>query len=300
MPSEYKSLPLGEEITFKKMKRALLKIKEHNKDAFHIFYGGEPTLRKNLLEKLVRFCNSQQIYYTIISNCTPMAQKVLEDIDKKYSIKGLSASVDPVLECKSDRGKKTNFGLSFLNKMSHVPDRVAEITITKEGIPYVVPLIEQLTNADICSSVTLIDIAKTPYYDFSNVTSYKAMPDKDDIKKLVDDLMRRDDLLIHMKDEVLPSLIKYYPTNFIRCFKKSIHNLTIDSDGSMRLCLRIRGTHCPNYSIENVFDSHFKLTNSFKNAINLDMDLCKGCNWTCPMMSGMCQNSDDITHKSRR
>jgi len=40
--------------------------KNHNSDAFHIFYGGEPLLRKDLPE-IINFCNNNSIHYTIYS-----------------------------------------------------------------------------------------------------------------------------------------------------------------------------------------------------------------------------------------
>ena len=301
MPKEYKDNPLKKEVSFKTMKRSLLKVKKHNKDAFHIFYGGEPTLRPNLLAKLVQFCNKEKIYYTIISNSTKSAQKVLLDINEKYRIQGLSASVDPLIDFSNDRGKKTSCGFAFLKKMSDVPDRVAEITVDKNGINYVVPLIEQLTDNNICASLTLVDISKTPYYDFSNVEDESCLPSKQKLEELANELMKRNDLNIHMKDKIVPALIRHYPTNFRKCFAKDIHTLTIDSDGSMRLCLRIRGIYSPYYKIENIFDSKCNLTNQFKNAIHLDLtNLCKGCNWTCPMMSSLVQSSQEITHEERR
>ena len=301
MPLEYKNKPLGEELSYKMMKRSLLKIKKHNPSAFHIFYGGEPTLRPDLLSKLVRFCNKEDIYYTIISNSTKSAQKVLIDIDNKYSIKGLTASVDPMTDFSGDRGTKTSCGFAFLSKMKHVPDRVAEITIDKAGIDYVIPLIEKLTDNGVCASVTLVDVAKTPYYDFSNVQDESLLPTKEKLEDLVNKLMKRNDLNIHMKSKILPSLLKYYPTKFRNCFARDVHTLTIDSDGSMRLCLRIRGIHTPYLKVENIFDSKCMLTKQFKNAIIADMtSLCKGCNWTCPMMSSFVQESTEITHSNIR
>lgn len=55
---------------------ALKKLKQHNSNAFHIFYGGEPFLRTDL-PQIINFCNKEEINYTIITNNSDEVQPAL-------------------------------------------------------------------------------------------------------------------------------------------------------------------------------------------------------------------------------
>ena len=65
--------------------------RQHNPDAFHIFYGGEPLLRIDLAE-IINFCNLNKIHYTIISNNTkvvlPLFQKLFQKVEYKPNQSG--------------------------------------------------------------------------------------------------------------------------------------------------------------------------------------------------------------------
>jgi len=58
--------------------------KNHNPDSFHILYGGEPLLRKDLPE-IVQFCNINSINYTIITNNSDDVQPMIENLLTKVN-----------------------------------------------------------------------------------------------------------------------------------------------------------------------------------------------------------------------
>ena len=83
----------------------------HNPNIFHIFYGGEPMLRDDLPD-IIRFCNENNIFYTIITNNSDaVQQKIKYLIGKAGEVRGLTSSVDPIIisgdKSDPDRYKKS-------------------------------------------------------------------------------------------------------------------------------------------------------------------------------------------------
>ena len=131
-----------------------------------------------------------------------------------------------------------------------VTDPVAEITISKNNINDVYTTVEKLSDVGITSDITVLDIAKNKYYDFSNVTDKNSLvPKNDEVKKLFKKL-KDSNLKIHMKDTLLDEIYKILPAN-LKCSMglKNLTSVTVDSDGSLRLCLRIRGIDTPNNTV---------------------------------------------------
>lgn len=273
------------------------RLQYHNREMFHIFYGGEPTLYEGL-EEVIKFCNKNEIFYTIITNSTDFArERIIELVAKVGVLRGLTASVDPILfsnEEDSDIYEKSQKGLQHLiSYKSIVKDLVAEITCTAKNIEYLIPLVAKLTKNGIWSSVTMIELTMSKYYDFSNCTD-KTLRVKRSMAydKLM--LLKSGNYKIHMKDRLLPVLARYLPQLYdCKIGKIPFHNLTIDSDGRPRLCLRIRGIETPSRKMVE----YLRLDGSFipdflSNVVEDYEKLCKKCIWTCPMMS-------EITLKDR-
>jgi len=88
--------------------------------------------------------------------------------------------------------------------------------------------------------------------------------------------------------------------------EKNIHNLTVDADGSIRLCLRIRGVDTPEkINLGNLFSKDWTLNPRLKPMLIRDkLHYCRLCNWTCMRMSQMISShsemSSDLIHSERR
>jgi MoaA/NifB/PqqE/SkfB family radical SAM enzyme len=280
------------------------KLKKHNPEIFHIFYGGEPLLRKDL-STIINYCNDNNILYTIISNNTyeiqPLINKLFKEVDY---IQGFTGSIDYIITSKNklqnDIVKKSFQSFQNLKKIkqiSKVKDVVAEITVTNKNIKYLYQIIETLTKANIYSSITFVDIAKNPYYDFSNILSKNKLI-KQNLKlyNIFQKLYNNNNLLIHMK-ELLPKIFNILPSNYDCKLEDGIHNITIDADGNMRLCLRIRGLLSPTIHISNLFEnnSYEKISTKFYNLLCIDKQkFCKLCNHTCLIMSQAVNNNNKI------
>jgi len=289
--------------------KGLRKIHKHNPNAFHIFYGGEPLLRKDLW-KIIKYCNDNNIFYTIISNNTMAIRPLIHKlIDKAGRIKGFTASVDPVFQeagSKEDRIIKSIDGFDNLLVMKKFcDDVVAEITVMKDNFDYLYELLEKLTAEGICGDITFIDIAKSPFYDFSNITDPSVLVDH--TPELAGQFQRllESNLDIHMKQVLLPEIWAILPSDTDCGIQHILHNITIDADGSLRLCLRIRGIYTPMFiDIENFINDDGVISSLFTEMIGHDKKgYCKKCNHTCLLMSDYIERKEEteiLVHSDRR
>ena len=299
MPTEYPSMKYHKdhELDVTVWIEIIERLRKNNPDVFLIFYGGEPFLYSGLTE-LINYCHEKDIYYTIISNNTEEIQpRILQLWRDVGTIRGFSASVDPSLynalmdlhPSKDHAVWKTLVGyknLRELKKNKIADDVVAEITITHDNCIHLYDTVKILSEADIYSSITTIDLKKSNYYDFSTITDKSLLVQPDSfIAKQFMDIMADESLKVHIPQ----MLIKLY--NILPCEMKckiyeDVNNVTIDSDGSFRLCLRIRGTISPAASLNNVINEDGNVTGFFKDTLKRDYDsYCKGCNHTCLLMS---------------
>ena len=284
-------------------------LKQNNPYVFIIFYGGEPFLYSQLPE-LIQYCHDENIFYTIISNNTKSIQPLILDLHQKVGkIRGFTASIDPELslylsgehnDIGDDAIKKTVLGFENLKKLKELgiaDDVVAEITVSSKNIGYLYDTLKILSAAKIFSSITTIDLKKSDYYDFSNVKEcdslLKPLPE---VRRLFDRIISDKSLLVHIPN-VLNDLFKILPCDMKCDLKNRITNVTIDADGNLRLCLRIRGINVPDRNFYDCILPNGIIHPSFKEMISFDYHkLCNGCNWTCMMFTENYTDDDIITH----
>ena len=173
-------------------------------------------------------------------------------------------------------------------------------------------LVRDLSDHEIYSDITFVDIAKNSFYDFSNVTDRSQLVKPtfalaSTFKNMLDD----PSLLIHMKDVLLPMMFDTLPSEFDCGIEDNVHNITIDADGSLRLCLRICGEMTPrmcNVTDVDLFgngNDPSQISVWLTHSIAFDKDrYCKGCNHSCLMMSKFIDESgdgeDDLIHSDKR
>jgi len=278
----------------------LEKIKNHNPNAFHIFYGGEPLLRLDLFE-IINYCNKNDIHYTIISNNTERVQPLMKELLRKVDyIEGFTASIDPIIYDKNkhmtDTFKKSLAGFKKLKEYSDIiKDVVAEITVTNDNLEYLYPLVSELSDFGINSDITFVDISKSKYYDFSDVEDDSILVRKSpELKEILDKIIS-EKLNVHMAETLLPIIYENLPSEYDCKLENDFHNLCVDANGSIRLCLRIRGTAIPeNFNLSNLFDENNNLNQYLKYSINYDKkNYCLKCNHSCYMMSELISKGED-------
>jgi len=267
-------------------------LKKHNPNMFHIFYGSEPFLRDDLLE-IITHCNKNNIFYTIISNNSDGIEHKINNLFENCEVRGFTSSVDPVYEETGldDSLVKSRAALIKLKKIkAKYPntDVVAEITITSKNVKNLYRLVSELAESDIHSSITCIDPAKNKYYDFSNIFDNALLVESHMIKDQID-LIQNDDKIknyIHMRDDLLPMLVKSLPSDFDCKMEENIHNMTVDADGTVRLCLRIKGVETAYLKVRDCFDENYEISDDYRYSISTDKKkYCDKCNWTCTMMT---------------
>jgi MoaA/NifB/PqqE/SkfB family radical SAM enzyme len=288
---------------------SLKAFKIHNPDIFHVIYGGEPMLKEDLPD-IINYCNENEIYYTIITNNTPAVQPLIKKLFNRVGyVDGFTSSVDPIfneIETKKDRVRKSVEGLKRLKEIQtagKVKDLVAEITVMNENVPYLYELIKELTGHGINSDITFIDTAKSEYYDFSNVTEpWKLVHISPELANQFQMIYDDKSLNIHMKDLLLPAIWNILPSNMDCGIEKDLHNISVDADGSIRLCTRIRGYYTPsNITINNLFDKDMEVNLYAKKCIRNDKkEFCKLCNHTCLLMSKYGNKVDELAHTKIR
>lgn len=310
-PPEYPKMKhyIENEMSTEVVINGLKKIKKHNPDCFHILYGGEPLLREDLSD-IVNYCNSESINYTIISNNTEKVHPLMESLFKKTSrIEGFTASIDPIIyqNKNNDIFKKSFLGLQKLQEYSSViKDVVAEITVTNENIIFLVQLLRDLTKKGINGDVTFVDISKSPYYDFSNVEDESILVRKSSLVRDVINTIIDEKLNVHMRDTLLPKIYDTLPSDLDCKIDEDFHNMCIDADGSVRLCLRVRGVSTPeNYNLSNIIDEDGNIDENINQIISYDkFKFCLKCNHSCMIMSKMIseeeENSNNLIHKNIR
>lgn len=311
-PPEYPDMKyyLENEMSTETIIEGLRRFKLHNPECFHILYGGEPLLRKDLSD-IINYCNKEKIFYTIITNNSEQIQPLIEKLFSKVDyVEGLTSSVDPIIFDKNASGDivlKSTSGVKELTKFKdYVKDLVAEVTVTNDTVQYLYKLVKDLDSREISSSITFIDIAKSPYYDFSNVQDQNLLvrPSAklaEEFKKIFDDKLN-----VHMGRKLLEKIWDSLPSNMECNNCHNVRTLTVDSDGTLRLCLRVRGVETPNHvHLSNLFTKDNKLTPFLKWHMSTDTRYyCKKCNWTCALQSNIVDEDNskigDLIHLEKR
>jgi len=305
-PLSYPSLKDYErrEISTSSIIEALRRFKIHNPDCFHIFYGGEPFLRADLPD-IINYCNKEKIQYTIITNNSDEVQPAIDKLLLKTDyVVGLTSSVDPIVvagqNVSTDQYKKSIKGLEKFAKLRDViQDLVAEITATKESISSLYDLVKMLTDMGVNSDITVVDIAKSDFYDFSNVTDKTVLVPKVPEVYEIFHRIAEDQLNVHMAGVLLDRMYSILPSDLDCKIEDDVHNLTIDADGTIRLCLRIRGVFTPaNFNVINFMLDDGHLHPGLKSSLARDKSFtCRNCNWTCMIMSKIISENEKYNEK---
>lgn len=290
------------------------RLQKHNPNCFSILYGGEPFIRWEELAEIVNHLNKIDFPYTIISSCNEgIKQSIYKFFERVDYVQGFTASVDPGFymvnlssreELDDDEIYKSHTGYATLKELMEkglVKDPVAEITCDSRTIYYLHDTIKKLTSDGITSDITMIDLAANNYYDFSNITN----PDNlvhptQEVMNIFDGIIKDDSLKVHMKEFLLPRIFKNLPNKMDCKIEKGIHNITVDSDGSCRCCLRIRGRFTPKFQAIELFNQDGSIGSNYEeihDAMCGDKEtLCKRCIWSCMLMSNSGDSDGIINH----
>ena len=299
-PSEYKDMNYlrSTEFPATEWSKVFDRIHKNNPGCFFILYGGEPLLHPDIIN-IIKYMKDNFYPHTIISNNTPVVRKRIEEVYKTIgTLPGFTASIDPELclyldkknVTQNDAIKKSIAGFEYLKYLKEnglADDVVAEITVSNSNINYLYETVKILTKNDIHASITTIDDQKSRYYDFSNIIANSDLMVKPDSKtRMIFDQIQNDkSLKVHMSP-LLDELFNVLPANMACDIYKDIHNVTVDSDMTFRLCLRIAGVECGKIKVTDGIDENGVITDKMLQAFECDYKkYCQKCNWTCMLMS---------------
>jgi len=272
----------------------LRKLYQGRKELFFILYGGEPLLFHGLT-KIIMYFDEHDLNYTIITNGTlPGAFVQIQDL----RVRGLSCSVDPMSFVETgDVSKKASAGFSLLQKVkATMPtcDCTAEIVVSDDNVSGLIPLVKSLSERNIWSSVTIAEHKKNRYYDFASA-NVEQKASSDEVKNKLDllyDLTKAKLVKVHVP-EILKWLQFVMPMRSQECGLLE-NSMTIEPDGCLRLCLRIRGIEMPKFRVADLDEKIFSVCAAQEEDY---MKYCEGCAWTCPQMPQLSDGHEEITHK---
>lgn len=274
-----------------------------DKDTFLTILGGEPLLL-DWLPDLIQFLNELRpdYWYALVSSGVGMTKEKF----RKFCEIGLrnwsfswDFTGDRFIKAKTNLGYK--IALEFKEVLGDKIDLVAVSVLKDECSSGVFEeVIENFTKNGIWLEITLLDFSKSEYYDFAEPTQpFKPVP-KDDFLRCVEKAieMKKKGYLIHNNFEELYAWMEY-PEEFLRgdayCHNP-FANLTIDADGKLRLCLRIRGDKITKYTLKDLSDGE-KLDEIISAMREDYRKLCMGCNQNCVFMANSGKSAKIFYHK---
>lgn len=211
-----------------------------------IFFGGEPTIREDL-PSIIKCCKDNNVKHAVISN----SMRVLKD--PEYASKLIDAGLSnwstsfdgALLELVTDVSvlRKSVNGIDALKMFRDkygIRDLVTCITVTKKNIMAMPSIIQDLTREGIWSICTPLQCPlPIMRYDYSS-GNMEDLPSQDQVENIAQSLSfmaKSGRFLMHNEPEWFETWPKYFRNQTWKCRDKG--NLTIDSDGSLRLCVDI-------------------------------------------------------------
>ena len=252
-------------------------------NSFISFAGGETLLTPGDIIDFTKFLNKHDIYYAYVSNSTLLTKELADQL-VEAGLHNWSVSIDSLKSCiDTSITKKSSVGYYWLKyfQSKGVKDLMAIVVITKTNLYEIIDLVKFFSNQDIWTTVTLLDFPRSEHYDFARMVPIE-IPSEDKVREVCNKLyqMKLDGYLLHDPAyyyKVLPNyVIKPY------FCKKPWGSLTIDADGRLRLCYRIRGVKLPKFSALDIGRKDKEILEAY----HYDYQhLCKGCNWECVIHS---------------
>lgn len=246
-----------------------------------IFFGGEPTTR-NDLPAIIRRCETKGVKHAVISNSVRLIR------DKTYAralvdagLSNWSISYDGdsnALTTDNFTLKKSNAGLRAVQMFRDehgIRDLVTCITVTKKNIDSLPDIIRFLTSEGIWSICTPLQCPpEILRYDYSqgDTADLPSQEQVEAISPILSMMASSKRFLMHNEPGWFDLWPKYFRNQTWKCHDKSI--LTVDADGSLRLCVDI-----PLKKWIHVLDLNKEGTVQLYSDLLKEKPPCGGCFW---------------------
>jgi len=250
---------------------------------FTVLLGGDVTTWGEDLVKFAAAMSGTSIPYGFTTNGLLLTEEYLKKL-KKYGLDSVSVSLD-TLKTREDgnenvKSQKTIQLLPLLNKLGF-KELHCTITVDNTNLVEVPSIIKYLTSQNTYSEITPMLFGKHSVYDYTS--DYETLKDRlftEKDKGRIDHTMaevvrmKKEGYLIHNTDNYLLSWSQWGVKQQWKCNYPV--NIVVDADGSMRLCLQIKGNRVARHYVGNLDFKEF-LKDWYKDY----NEYCRGCYWNC-------------------
>lgn len=256
---------------------------------FFLLYGAEVLVYKEINDLCYKLNQRDDIHYSIHTNGTLPRQ--LDELIHTIGLKGLTFSYDlPTNDDKHRIAKSNASKKMFLKYKEDCADLVVTITLDKsivenDNIEVLLKELQWFTDHNIISIVTFIDHQRNQWYDFSNVpwTPENKIPVNERFHYLLQKLKEGHDVKYKLHNykhywEELPGFTT--DENFF-CVDPFAAP-TIDADGTIRLCSRIKGNTVTAFKPQDIISNPENVMEAYMSDYKTK---CVGCAWDCAMQS---------------
>ena len=250
---------------------------------FTILLGGDITTWGDDLPKFTKAMTEAGLSFAFTTNGVLLDETFLKKL-KETAATSVSVSLDTLKSradsCENNKSLATMALLPMMNRLGF-KDLHCTVTVDSTNLEEVPAIIRYLTSQKTYAEITPMLFGKSAAYDYTS--SFEDLKDrlftredKDRIEKVMNEIiqMKREGYLIHNTDDFLLCWPAYGIRQQWKC--KYPMGLVADADGSMRLCLQIKGNRVTKHNIGSLdFD---KFLEDWK----LDYkEHCSGCYWNC-------------------
>jgi MoaA/NifB/PqqE/SkfB family radical SAM enzyme len=252
---------------------------------FNLLLGNEPLTMGDEFVKIVKHLSDKKIHYAVYSTSPKKLFNEYKDKLIEAGLNNYSCGFDSLKRTDSI-GIKSKRGFDALIEMRKkgVEDIHLQLTLSKINLDEVIELAELATKNDIWFGVSPLHWNKDGKYDFfpkKEELNDFIIEDREKYYKIIDELKRLTEegkikMQIHPKG--FDDIKKYALDMSWHCSKPII--ITVDSDGSLRLCGYRKGERVPKMTIFDLKDKD--KFEEYKRLWKLDCDECPGCFWLYP------------------
>jgi len=250
---------------------------------FTILLGGDITTWGDDLPQFTEAMAEAHLPFAFTTNGVLLDETFLKKL-KETAIRSVSVSLDTLKtradNCENLKSQTTMALLPMMNRLGF-KDLHCTVTVDSTNLEEVPDIIRYLTLQKTYAEITPMLFGKSSSYDYTS--TYEQLEDRlftewdtDRIEKVMNEViqMKKEGYLIHNTDWFLLNWSGFGITQDWYC--QYPVGLVADADGSMRLCLQIKGDRVTKHNIGSLDFDKF-LEDWFKDY----NECCQGCYWNC-------------------
>lgn len=250
--------------------------------------GLEPLMLKEELVEIVKYFKDNNIPHVILST---LPDKLFNDYKQKLLDNGLSniTCAFDSLDSSNEIGKKSIRGLKNLNELKALGLQDSQLitTVTDKNLDSLCDMLDTAVKNNHWIEFNIIHWNKDGKYDF--------FPAKEEMSDLIiTDKKRFDEAIDKLKNKIINENIKtvYNPLEYFDALKEHgmdlnwhcgcPNHISVDYDGTMRLCVYRSGEEVRKFSIFDLEDD--SKYEEYLECLQNDAKKCPGCFLNCEWM----------------